>query len=76
MAGVVLSVLGVGFRYAGNFVKDEAHEAFVVVGVIILALGIGFILASLMAYRPVVAARPVPAATRSGIAVHQCVTSR
>ena len=61
MAGVVLSVLGVGFRYAGNFVKDEAHEAFVVVGVIILALGFGFIIASLMALRRVVAARPVPA---------------
>jgi hypothetical protein len=50
MAGVVLSILGVGFRYAGNFVKDEAHDAFVVVGVIILSLGFGFIIASLMGY--------------------------
>ena len=50
MAGVVLTVLGVGFRYAGNFVKDEAHDAFVVVGVIILALGIGFMVASLMGF--------------------------
>jgi hypothetical protein len=50
MAGVVLTVLGVGFRVAGNSVKDEAHEAFLVVGVIILSLGIGFILASLMAF--------------------------
>jgi hypothetical protein len=50
MAGVVLTVLGVGFRYAGYFVKDDAHDAFVVVGVIILSLGVGFIVASLMAF--------------------------
>jgi hypothetical protein len=50
MAGVVLTVLGVGFRYAGNFVKDDAHDAVIVVGVIILSLGVGFILASLMAF--------------------------
>ena len=50
MAGVVLTVLGVGFRYAGNFVKDDAHDAFIVVGVIILSLGVGFIIASLMAF--------------------------
>jgi hypothetical protein len=50
MAGVVLTVLGVGFRYSGNFVKDDAHDAFIVVGVIILSLGLGFIVASLMAF--------------------------
>lgn len=50
MAGVVLTVLGVGFRYAGTFVKDDAHDAFLVVGVIILSLGVGFIIASLMAF--------------------------
>jgi hypothetical protein len=51
MAGVVLSVLGIGFRYAGTLVKEEdAHAAFMVVGVIILSLGIGFIVASLMAF--------------------------
>lgn len=50
MAGVVLTVLGIGFRYAGNFVKDDAHDAIIVVGVIILALGVGFIIASLMAF--------------------------
>jgi hypothetical protein len=50
MAGIVLTVLGVGFRYAGNFVKDDAHDAIIVVGVIILSLGIGFILASTMAF--------------------------
>jgi hypothetical protein len=50
MAGIVLTVLGVGFRYAGNFVKDDAHDAIIVVGVIILSLGVGFIIASLMAF--------------------------
>ena len=50
MAGVVLTVLGIGFRYSSAFVKDEAHDAFLVVGVIILSLGVGFILASLMAF--------------------------
>jgi hypothetical protein len=50
MAGVVLTILGVGFRYSGNFVKDDAHDAFIVVGVIILSLGLGFIVASLMAF--------------------------
>ena len=50
MAGVVLTVLGIGFRYAGNVVKDDAHDAIIVVGVIILSLGVGFIIASLMAF--------------------------
>jgi hypothetical protein len=50
MAGVVLTVLGIGFRYAGNIVKDDAHDAIIVVGVIILSLGVGFIIASLMAF--------------------------
>ena len=50
MAGVVLTVVGFGFRYAGASIADEAKEAFQVVGIIILSLGIGFIFASLMAY--------------------------
>lgn len=50
MAGIVLTVLGVGFRYAGNYVKDDAHDAVQVVGVVILSLGVGFIIASLMAF--------------------------
>ena len=50
MAGLVLTVLGVGFRFAGTYVKDDAHDAFIVVGVIILSLGVGFIVASLMAF--------------------------
>jgi hypothetical protein len=50
MAGVVLTVVGIGFRYAGASITDNAREAFQVVGIIILSLGIGFIFASLMAY--------------------------
>ena len=50
MAGVVLTTVGVGFRYSANFIVDEGQQAFVVVGVIVLSLGIGFIFASLMAY--------------------------
>jgi hypothetical protein len=50
MAGVVLTTVGVGLRYSANFIVDEAHQAFVVVGVIVLSLGLGFILAAVMAY--------------------------
>jgi hypothetical protein len=50
MAGVVLTVLGIGFRYAGNFVKDDGRDAIIVVGVVVLSLGVGFILAALMAF--------------------------
>ncbi|MFM8534020.1 MAG: hypothetical protein ACKOEC_10640 [Acidimicrobiia bacterium] len=50
MAGVVLSVLGGGVRYAGKFVVDDAQNAIVVAGVIILSLGLGFIFAALMAF--------------------------
>jgi hypothetical protein len=47
----VLATVGVGFRMAGNYIgDDESQKAFVVVGLIILALGAGFILASIMAY--------------------------
>jgi len=50
MAGVVLTILGVGFRYAGSLLQDEAQEATFVVGVVILSLGVGFIFASMLAY--------------------------
>ena len=50
MAGIVLTAVGLGFRYSANVIKDEAHDAFLVVGMIIIALGAGFILASLMAF--------------------------
>ena len=51
MAGVVLSVLGIGFRFAGVYIGDEeAQKALIVLGIIILSLGAGFVLAALMAY--------------------------
>lgn len=50
MAGIVLAVVGVGFRIAAGSVTDEARQAFTVVGVILLALGAGFMIASAMAY--------------------------
>jgi heme/copper-type cytochrome/quinol oxidase subunit 3 len=50
MAGIVLATVGGGFRLAAASVTDDAQKAFAVIGVILLALGIGFMLASLMAY--------------------------
>jgi heme/copper-type cytochrome/quinol oxidase subunit 3 len=65
MAGIVLATVGGGFRLAARSVTDDAQRAFSVIGVILLALGIGFMLASLMAY--LVSARlglfPKPATT-------------
>jgi len=50
MAGIVLAMVGTGFRVAAGRIADDAQQAFTVVGVIILALGAGFILASITAY--------------------------
>jgi hypothetical protein len=50
MAGIVFATVGVGFRLAAESVTNQAQQAFTVVGMIILALGAGFILSSLMAY--------------------------
>ena len=50
MAGIVLATVGVGFRLRRRYIGNDAQQAFIVVGVIILALGVGFILASVMAY--------------------------
>ncbi len=50
MAGIVLATVGGGFRLAASSVTDDAQRAFAVIGVILLALGTGFMLASLMAY--------------------------
>jgi hypothetical protein len=50
MAGVVLATVGIGFRVAASSVTNEGQQAFAVVGVVVLALGAGFILASVMAY--------------------------
>lgn len=50
MAGIVLSTVGAGFRVAGGVIGDDVQRGFSAIGIIVLALGIGFILASLMAY--------------------------
>jgi hypothetical protein len=50
MAGIVLATVGIGFRMAAQSVSNEAQQAFTVVGVIVLALGAGFIISSVMAY--------------------------
>lgn len=51
MAGIVLATVGAGFRFAAQSVTDtDALQAFTVVGVVVLALGIGFMFASVMAY--------------------------
>ncbi|MBY0496448.1 MAG: hypothetical protein K2Y23_19750 [Cyanobacteria bacterium] len=51
MAGIVLATLGLGFRFAGIYIGDnEAQKALMVVGIIVMSLGAGFVLASGMAY--------------------------
>ncbi len=67
MAGIVFATVGMGFKLAAGSVTDQAQQAFTVVGVVILMLGAGFILSSIMAY--LVSARlglfPTRAATDS-----------
>lgn len=50
MAGIVLATAGLGFRYSSSWISSEANQAFNVVGIIIVALGAGFILSAVMAY--------------------------
>lgn len=50
MAGIVMSTVGAGFRVAGGQIGDEVQRGFNAIGTIVLALGLGFIFASLMAY--------------------------
>ena len=50
MAGIVFAMAGLGFRYSAQWMTNEANQAFTVVGVVILALGAGFILSAVMAY--------------------------
>jgi hypothetical protein len=50
MAGIVMATVGLGFRVAAGYVGDDAREPFIVVGVIILSLGGGFMLAAISAY--------------------------
>jgi hypothetical protein len=50
MAGIVLTVLGTGFRYASALVVSDVQPAFQIVGIIIIALGIGFLLSAVLAF--------------------------
>jgi hypothetical protein len=50
MAGIVLTVLGTGFRYAAALVVTDVQPAFQIVGIIIIALGIGFLLSAVLAF--------------------------
>jgi len=49
-AGAVISLLGVGFIVLRNMVPHEGAEAFIVVGVLGLCLGLGFLASSAAAY--------------------------
>jgi hypothetical protein len=50
MAGVVFATVGAGFRVAAGTIGDDVQRAFTVVGVILFSLGIGFLVAALMAF--------------------------
>ena len=50
MAGIVFATVGAGFRVAAGTIGDDVQRAFTVVGVILFSLGIGFLIAALMAF--------------------------
>jgi hypothetical protein len=49
-AGLVLLALGIGFEYVSGHVSDYAEEPFRILGVIGIALGIGFALSAVASY--------------------------
>jgi hypothetical protein len=49
--GIVLVVLSLGLLSLGWYFQNEAHDGFVVIGVLALSLGVGFLLSSLASYR-------------------------
>jgi hypothetical protein len=49
-AGVVLAIAGAGVLYVSSRFTDEAEQFFMVVGVVTLALGVGFIVSAVAAY--------------------------
>ncbi|MCG6949823.1 MAG: hypothetical protein LJE93_13000 [Acidobacteria bacterium] len=49
-AGAVISLLGIGFIVLRNQVPTEGTEAFMVIGVLALCLGLGFLASSAAAY--------------------------
>jgi hypothetical protein len=49
-AGVVLAALGLGLRYAQSNVPEEIVPAFTVLGVIVMAIGLGAVVSAAIAY--------------------------
>jgi hypothetical protein len=49
-AGAVISLLGIGFIFLRNQVPSDGAEAFMVIGVLGLCLGLGFLASSAAAY--------------------------
>jgi hypothetical protein len=49
-AGVVLAALGIGFAFARNSVPEEVVPAFTVLGIIVMALGLGAVISAVVAY--------------------------
>jgi hypothetical protein len=49
-AGIVLVLTGIGLLYVSSTFVDEAAQFFMVIGVVTLALGGGFIVSALAAY--------------------------
>jgi hypothetical protein len=49
-AGAVISLLGIGFIFLRNQVPQEGTEAFIVVGVLGLCLGLGFLASAAAAF--------------------------
>lgn len=50
MAGIVFATVGAGFRVAAGTIGDDVQRAFTVVGVILFSLGVGFLIAAVMAF--------------------------
>jgi hypothetical protein len=49
-AGVVLSALGLGLRFARGTVPEEVVPAFTVLGIIVMSLGLGAVISAAVAY--------------------------
>jgi hypothetical protein len=49
-AGVVLAMGGLGLQYVSSRVMDDVREPIFVIGVLALALGIGFVISAVVAY--------------------------
>ena len=49
-AGVVLAALGIGLRFARSTVPEEVVPAFTVLGIIVMALGLGAVTSAVVAY--------------------------